>query len=102
MQTLCRRGGLMTEQEYEVMLRAIADVQVVVDALGLDVQDLRERLGDDDPAPPLWVNGSEAGEDERIADEHDYRLARHYPPAPPRGGMGGPAAIVVIGCATAV
>ncbi len=47
----------MSEQQFEAILAAVADVQVAVDALGLDVQRLLEVISAaDSPQPPEWVN----------------------------------------------
>ncbi len=54
----------MSEQQFETVLTAIADVQVAVDALGLDVQRVIEilaRTDTDSPQPPEWAS---AGEEE--------------------------------------
>ncbi len=45
--------------EYETILAAVADVQVAVDALGLDVERVVEILAwtdTDSPQPPEWAN----------------------------------------------
>ncbi len=50
---------MMSEQQFEAILAALADVQVAVDALGLDVQRALEILAwtdTDSPQPPPWVN----------------------------------------------
>ncbi len=48
----------MSEQQFETILAAIADLQVSVDAMGLDVQRAVEILAwtDADNPPPPWVN----------------------------------------------
>jgi hypothetical protein len=52
---------MMSEQQFETVLTAVADVQVAVDALGLDVERLLGASGirgeDDDLELPEWVNG---------------------------------------------
>jgi hypothetical protein len=50
---------MMSEQQFETILAAIADVQTSVDAMGLDVQRAVEILAwadADNPQPPPWVN----------------------------------------------
>jgi len=50
---------MMSEQQFETILAAIADVQTSVDAMGLDVQRVVEILAwtdADSPQPPPWVN----------------------------------------------
>jgi hypothetical protein len=51
----------MRSNELEAILLAISDVQVAVDALGLDVERVLEILARTDPdqrssQPPPWVN----------------------------------------------
>ncbi len=50
---------MMSEQQIETILTAVADVQVAVDALGLDVQralEILARTDTDSPQPPAWVS----------------------------------------------
>ncbi len=49
----------MSDEQFETILAAVADVQVAVDALGLDVERVLEILAwtdTDSPQPPPWVN----------------------------------------------
>jgi hypothetical protein len=85
----------MSEQQFETVLTAIADVQVAVDALGLDVQraiEILARTDTDSPQPPEWANG---GAEDAAGEAEEVYPAVAYPP-PARGNVGAVAAYAVI------
>ncbi len=96
---------MMSEQQFETILTAIADVQVAVDAMGLDVQRVVEILAwtdTDNPQPPAWANpaGHKAAEDAAGETEEVYPAVAYPPPA--RGNLGAAAGYVVIAAFAAV
>ncbi len=91
----------MSEQQFETVLAAIADVQVAVDAMGLDVQRVLEivaRTDTDNPQPPEWANGG--AEDATDETEEHYPSVAYPPPA--RGSVGAVAGYVVVAALAAV
>jgi uncharacterized protein YggE len=79
----------MGGREVEVILAAISDLQVAVDAMGLDVQRVIEIISaTDSPQPPPWVNpaGHRAAEDAAGEAEVLYPSVAYPPPARGRGG----------------
>jgi len=90
---------MTSEQQFETILAAVADVQVAVDALGLDTQRVLEIISDvDSPQPPEWVNGG--AEDAAGETEEVYPSAAYPPPA--RGDVGAAAGYVVIAAVVVV
>jgi hypothetical protein len=48
----------MSEEQFEAILQAIADLQVTFDSLDTRTERMEHRLeGDEDPQPPEWVEG---------------------------------------------
>ncbi len=91
---------MMSEQQFETVLAAVADLQVAVDALGLDVQHALEILAAaDSPQPPEWVKGDD-GPVGDAADETDGPPEGTVPsvayPPPARARVGAAAGYVVI------
>ncbi len=94
---------MMSEQQFETILAATADLQVAVDATALDVERVIEIISAaDSPQPPEWVNGDDdavvgdaAGEAEVL-----YPSAAGTPPA--RGNLGAAAGYVAIAALAAV
>ncbi len=88
----------MSEQQFETILAAVADLQVSVDAMGLDVQRLLEVISTDSPQPPEWVNGG--------AEDATDETGEVYPsgacPPPARDDLGAVASYVVIAAALVV
>jgi hypothetical protein len=96
---------MMSEQQFETILTAIADVQVAVDAMGLDVQRVVEILAwtdTDNPQPPAWANpaGHKAAEDAAGETEEHYSAVAYPPPA--RGDVGAAAGYVVAAACAAL
>jgi hypothetical protein len=92
---------MMSEQQFETILAATADLQVAVDALGLDVQRALEILASeatDSPQPPEWVNGGA----EDATDEAGEAYPSGACPPPARDDLGAVASYVVIAAALAV
>jgi hypothetical protein len=92
---------MMTDEQLETILTATADLQVSVDAVGLDVQRLLEILASeatDSPQPPEWVNGG--AEDAAGETEVLYPSVAYPPPA--RDDLGAVASYVVIAAALVV
>jgi hypothetical protein len=91
----------MSEQQFETILAAVADLQVSVDALGLDMQRVLEisiSSNADSPQPPEWVNGG--AEDATDETEEHYPSVAYPPPA--RGNLGAAAGYVVIAACIAL
>jgi len=96
---------MMSEQQFETVLTAMADLQVSVDAMGLDVQRVVEILAwtdTDNPQPPEWANpaGHKAAEDAAGGTEGVYPSVAYPPPA--RGNVGAAAGLLVIAACAAV
>ncbi len=90
---------MMSEQQFETVLAAVADVQVAVDAVGLDMQRVLEIISAaDSPQPPEWVNGG--------AEDAAGKTEEHYPsvayPPPARARVGAAAGYVVIAACVAL
>jgi hypothetical protein len=93
----------MSDEQLETILAATADLQVSVDAVGLDVQRLLEILASaDSPQPPEWVNGDVVVPAEDAAGETEgvYHSVAYPPPA--RDDLGAVASYVVIAAALVV
>ncbi|MBA3637388.1 MAG: hypothetical protein H0W57_13375 [Rubrobacteraceae bacterium] len=93
---------MMSEQQFETILAAIADVQVAVDALGLDMQRVLEIVAwtdTDCPQPPEWANGG--AEDAAGGTEEDI-LRTDPPPSEARGNVGAAAGLLVIAAVVVV
>jgi hypothetical protein len=91
----------MSEQQFETILAAVADVQVAVDALGLDAQRVLEILASeatDSPQPPEWANG---GAEDAAGETEEHYPSVAYPP-PARDDLGAVASYVVIAAALVV
>jgi len=87
----------MTDEQFETILAAVADVQVAVDALGLDMQRVLEIISDaDSPQPPEWANGGAA---DAVGGTEGVYPSVAYPPA--AGGFSGAVAglLVIAACA---
>jgi hypothetical protein len=90
---------MMSEQQFETILAATADLQVAVDATALDVERVLEILAaTDSPQPPEWVNGG--------AEDATDETGEVYPsgacPPPARDDLGAVASYVVIAAALVV
>jgi hypothetical protein len=90
---------MMSEQQFETVLAAVADVQASVDAMGLDLQRVVEIVAwtdTDNPQPPAWANGgAEDATDETDGPPEGTAPSVAYPP-PTRGSLGAAAGYVVI------
>jgi len=83
---------MMSEQQFETILAATADLQVAVDALGLDMQRVLEIISAaDSPQPPEWVKGGFDG----AAGGAEEDILRTDPP-PARARVGAAAGLLVI------
>jgi hypothetical protein len=96
---------MMSEQQFETILAATADLQVAVDALGLEMQRALEILAwtdADNPQPPEWANpaGHRGAEDAAGGTEGAYPSVAYRPPR--RGHHGAAAGYVVIAAFAAV
>ncbi len=92
---------MMTDEQFETILAAAADVQVAVDATALDVERVIEILAwtdTDSPQPPEWVNGG--AEDAAGGAEEVYPAVAYPPPA--RARVGAVAGYVVIAACVAL
>ncbi len=104
----------MSEQQFEAILTAIADLQVAVDATALDVERVVEIISAaDSPQPPEWVKGGFDGAATGDAtgdatggatDPEDAYVPSYPPPYPPpaRDDLGAVASYVVIAAALVV
>ncbi len=96
---------MTSEQQFETILAAVADVQVAVDALGLDTQRVEEIVAwtdTDNPQPPAWANGgAEDATDETDGPPDGAVPAVAYPP-PAWGNVDAAAGYVVIATLAAV
>ncbi len=85
---------MTSEQQFETVLAAVADVQVAVDATALDIERVIEILAwtdTDSPQPPPWVKGGFDG----AAGGAEEDIPRTDPP-PARGSVGAAAGLLVI------
>ena len=74
---------MMSDEQFETILAAVADVQVAVDALGLDVERVLEILAwtdTDSPQPPEWVNPADVAAEDATGETEEVYPAVAYPP----------------------
>ncbi len=67
----------MNDKQLERVLKAISDLQVSVDALGLDLEDLRNSARKDDERVPPWVLRASRLSDD-LEDESDTLLPAFF------------------------
>jgi hypothetical protein len=96
----------MSEQQFETILAAVADLQVSVDAMGLDMQHVVEIISAaDNPQPPEWVkggfDGAATGDATGGTTDTEDAYVPPYPP-PARDDLGAVASYVVIAAALVV